>query len=369
VPRDLRHAPRFDNRRMQWDLYCRVVDNFGDVGVAWRLAADLARRGERVRLSIDDARPLAWMAPDGASGVQVTGLTDTAATPPDAIVELFGGGLPEAVKQAAAAKSPFPVVVNLEHLSAEPYVERSHGLPSPTSLPSGMTLTTWFFYPGFTRRTGGLLREQDLFERRKAFDPVAWLTSRGVDASGGRRVSLFCYTNEAIPELLQALMGEPTVLLLTPGPATEQASSRPDGGLAGAHLGAVSLPHLSQVDFDHLLWSCDLNFVRGEDSLVRALWAGVPFVWQLYPQADGAHVAKLEAFLDLFLSGAEPTLAAALRFLFRRWNGVDRSGRQLCLPAMSPGSPWRQHCAAWRDTLASGTDLTASLLEFVRSKR
>ena len=87
---------------MRWDLYCRVVDNFGDAGVAWRLATDLARRGERVRLAIDDARPLAWMAPAGASGVEVVDWSEPATTAPDAIVELFGGGLPAPVKETAA---------------------------------------------------------------------------------------------------------------------------------------------------------------------------------------------------------------------------------------------------------------------------
>ena len=56
---------------MKWDLFCRVVDNFGDVGVCWRLAADLAQRGEQVRLWIDDASALTWMALQGARGVKM----------------------------------------------------------------------------------------------------------------------------------------------------------------------------------------------------------------------------------------------------------------------------------------------------------
>ena len=337
--------------------------------MAWRLAADLTCRGARVRLAIDDARSLAWMAPDGAPGVEVGVWCEASATPPDVVVELFGGGLPEAAKEAAAGKAR-SVVVNLEHLSAEPYVARSHGLPSPVSLPSGSTLTTWFFYPGFSPPTGGLLREQDLPERKARFDRSTWLASHGVEASRGeRRVSLFCYENEALPELLQELAREPTRLLLTAGPATEQVGHRLGSGLTLEHLRAVGLPALSQLDFDHLLWSCDLNFVRGEDSLVRAIWAGVPFVWQLYPQRDGAHAAKLEAFLDLFLVGANTVLASELRSVFRRWNGVGRSGRRLALPDMAAGAPWQRHCAAWCDNLASRADLTSSLMEFVESKR
>jgi len=49
---------------------------------------------------------------------------------------------------------------------------------------------------------------------------------------------------------------------------------------------------------------------------VSALWAGQPLVWQLYPQDDGAHHAKLEAFLDWLEA---PT---CLRQMHRVWNDV-----------------------------------------------
>ncbi len=61
---------------MHWDLFCRVIDNFGDIGVCWRLAADLGARGESVRLWVDDASALAWMAPQGSAGVEVLRWTD-----------------------------------------------------------------------------------------------------------------------------------------------------------------------------------------------------------------------------------------------------------------------------------------------------
>ena len=355
---------------MRWDLYCRVVDNFGDAGVAWRLAADLAGRGESVRLAIDDPRPLAWMAPGGAAGVEVGPWEAAGGSPPDVLVELFGAGLPEPAKEAAAGATPPTLVVNLEHLSAESYVERSHGLPSPRVLSSGRTLTTWFYFPGFTACTGGLLREADLLARRSAFDAEAWLASQGLRTRDGeRRVSLFCYPNEAIGALLQSLADEPTLLLLTPGPAADQVADRLGSEMALGRLRAARLQALSQLDFDHLLWSCAINFVRGEDSLVRALWAGAPFVWQLYPQTDGAHAAKLDAFLDLFLAGADPHLARSLRTLFARWNGIGASTAPLELPDAALDFAWLRHCHAWRDELASRPDLVTSLMEFAASKR
>jgi uncharacterized repeat protein (TIGR03837 family) len=340
---------------MRWDLFCRVIDNFGDIGVCWRLAADLAARGHAVRLWIDDASALAWMAPHGAPGVDVLPWTPQmpALPPGDVVVEAFGCELPAAFVERMASQTP--VWINLEYLSAEAYVERSHGLPSPQR--NG--LTKWFFYPGFTAGTGGLLREPGLMAERAAFDRKPWLQVRGLAPQPGERVvSLFCYDNPALPQLLQALSAEPTLLLLTPGFAQRQAAPLLDAhGRLGA-LRALPLPWLTQPEFDRLLWSCDLNFVRGEDSFVRAQWAGAPFVWQIYPQHDGVHAGKLDAFVQRF--GAAPEVRA----LWHAWNGL-RSW-----PAALPSrGEWAAACRAWRETLLAQEDLTTQLLRLADSKR
>jgi uncharacterized repeat protein (TIGR03837 family) len=335
-------------RARRWDIFCRVIDNFGDAGVCWRLAADLAARGCAVRLVIDDAAPLDFMAPQGARGVEVCGWPGPE-EPGDVVIEAFGCDPPERFVAAMAAQQPSPVWLNLEYLSAEDYVERSHGLPSPQR--NG--LTKWFFFPGFTGRTGGLLREPGLAARRAAFDRDAWLAAQGAPRRHGERVVvLFCYLNPAIAALLQALAHEPTLLLLTPGPAQQQVQAAPPG------VRLHRLPWLSQTDFDHLLWAGDLNFVRGEDSLVRALWAGAPFVWQIYPQQDLAHHAKLEALLRRMDAG--PEVAA----LWRAWNGID-GGMVSALPALAP---WRQSLQAWRQGVLAQPDLASQLLAFAHDR-
>jgi len=354
---------------MQWDLYCRVVDNFGDIGVAWRLAADLAARGESVPLAVDDPRALAWMAPEGADRVTVVGWNDGPSPAPDVVVELFGGGRPLGSWRPAEERPP--VLVNVEHLTAETYAERSHGLPSPAQRPGEPASTTWFYFPGFTAASGGLPREPGLLERRQAFGTgAAWLASHGIAARAGeRRVSLFCYRNDALPSLLDALASTPTLLLAAHGPATEQVTALLGSSLARGALRAVALPRLSQHDFDRLLWSCELNFVRGEDSLVRAIWAGVPFVWQLYVQDDGAHGAKLAALLDRFLAGAPAALARDVRSDFAAWNG-SAGPLQTALFGRAPlHDAWAAHCLQWRDALAAQSDLVTRLIAFAGSKR
>ena len=355
---------------MRWSIFCRVVDNYGDIGFAWRLAADLAGRGEEVRLAVDDPAALAWLAPSGAKRVEVVDWKAGATPADEVLVETFGCGFPEEVMARLSTAEKLPVCINVEHLSAEAYVERSHGLASPRFTASGAPLPTWFFYPGFSDRTGGLLREPHLLEQRHRFgDGHDWLVARGVGRRDGERcVSLFCYRNPALNALLSALCEQPTLLLLTPGPATDQALALLGPGLRRGQLRAVRLPALAQSDFDRLLWSCDLNFVRGEDSLVRAIWSSAPFVWQVYPQDNGAHAAKLEAFLDRFLQGAPMPLASDLRELFRAWNGIGEPA-PAPLVALPDATAWEGHCRLWRDRLAEQRDLGSSLLEFVASKR
>jgi uncharacterized repeat protein (TIGR03837 family) len=396
-----------DNRLMQadplsvppdsvhtWDIFCQVIDNFGDVGVCWRLSADLAARGHTVRLWLDDPQALRWMAPGAMEGswpgitvrpwhAASDGAALSALGPAHVWVESFGCQLPPAFV-AARAQASFhqaPVWINLEYLSAEAYAERCHGLPSPLMSGPAKGWTKYFFYPGFTPGTGGLLREPGLIDPRSSAAPVgrrAWLQSRGVEDRGETLVSLFCYASAPVDLLLAQLasLNKPVHLLVTAG----QAARSVEQALALKHQGANPLrityvPLLPQTEFDALLCACDLNFVRGEDSLVRALWAGRPFIWQIYPQDDGAHRAKLQAFLETLDAPAQ------VRAWHAQWNWLAPWDARLALPLPlhptdSPAShaqaqeaglarDWLRWARALPKQLAHQTDLTSQLCGFV----
>ena len=352
---------------MVWDLFCRVIDNFGDIGVCWRLACDLAARGERIRLWTNDASALVWMAPERPANIEVRAW-DAAETLSDVggvVIEAFGCELPLEVVRTMAQRPHPPVWINLEHLSAEAYAARSHGLPSPQLTGPARGLVKWFFYPGFGPGTGGVIREAGLEARQARFDAAAWLSSIGLQRGDGEQlVCLFCYDDSNVPALIEALSATPTLLLATAGPAARQVRAALGSTLQRERLRAAELPWLSQLDFDHLLWACDLSFVRGEDSWVRAQWAGRPFVWQAYRQDDGAHHAKLGAFLHAHLADAPRDLAAALRAVWAGWNGAAFG--PMALPVLGE---WREHARHWRRSLARQPDLSAQLLGFAREKR
>jgi len=364
---------------LRWDIFCRVIDNHGDLGVCWRLCADLAQRGHTVRLWVDDASALAWMAPQGCTGVAVHAWPDAAALQAltqdatfqigDVAVEAFGCELPEAF-QALMAQGTSPVWINLEYLSAESYVARSHGLASPVMSGPARGMTKWFFFPGFTPDTGGLLREPDLPARQAAFQRQAWLSALPLDkpiAANEQLISLFCYEPAALPELLTQLSqaDTPTRLLVAQGRpsaavvAATQALHMPSSGTGQLHIS--QLPYLSQTDFDHLLWACDFNFVRGEDSLVRALWAGKPFAWHIYPQDDLAHHDKLHAFETAL------DMPADLRKFHAVWNGLETGP----LPALSRTAidDWRGWSHQTQRRLQAQTDLTSQIVSFAAQKR
>ena len=309
----------------RWDIFCTVVDNLGDIGTCWRLARQLAAEHEvRVRLWIDKLESFACLCPSVSTAAAVQHvdsieirhwLSDFPAVDDadvaDVVVEAFACELPATYVAAMARRGVVPVWINLEYLSAEDWVDDCHRLTSPHPT---WPLKKTFFFPGFTPKTGGLLRERDLHSDRAAFDHAAqtefWRSVNVAPRTEDElRVSLFCYENPAFPELLQCWADGPTAVrvLAAPGAATEQIARwsgtafPPGTQLRRGALTVQALPFLSQPNYDRLLWSCDVNFVRGEDSFVRAQWAEQPFVWQIYPQTEGTHLIKLDAFLTRYL--------------------------------------------------------------------
>jgi len=348
-----------------WDIFCTVIDNHGDLGVCWRLARQLRDAGHRVRLWVDDASALAWMAPAAAQGDepgievlpwQRASEVSTLSTllPADVWIEAFGCEIPEAfVAHAVATRQQQPAWINLEYLSAEDWVPRMHGLPSPVMSGPAKGWTKRFFYPGFTPDTGGLLRETDLQARQQNFDRTMWRQKHIPNlAPNALLLSLFCYEPAALGDFLQPLTDTAHHLLVTPGrplAAVQQALK----GMA-KHPNWSALPYTDQDGFDEMLWASDLNFVRGEDSLVRALWAGQPFIWHIYPQDDNAHHAKLKAFLD-WLEAPQ-----SLRQFHRVWNGMADSA----LPTLDTATltQWAACSVAARHRLLAQDDLLRPLM-------
>ena len=377
--------------RASWDIFCNVIDNYGDIGIAWRLARGLVGHGVPVRLWVDDLQAFQriWPAVDAASDQQFCeGVTICAwrspfpDTPPaHVVIEAFGCILPESYLTAMSVQSPPPVWINLEYLSAESWVAGHHGLPSPHPR---LPLTKYFFFPGFTPDTGGLLVEPDLEARRAAFLaeslPAFW-QQFDLDRPQDDElwVSLFAYENPALPALLDAWSADarPVMCLVPEGRVIPQLADWlgvPQLKAGDLHqrggLQVKILPFTDQDTYDHLLWACDLNFVRGEDSCVRAQWAARPLVWQAYPQDERAHWDKLNALLALYTVGLDAASVQAVSQLWQRWNGMA-----VTADMTTAWAAWRKnwgaieaHAVAWCQRLDGAGRLTDTLVEFAENK-
>ena len=388
----------------RWDVFCRVVDNFGDVGFSWRLARLLAREHDkRVRLWLDDLTVLAKLRPEvdpaldrqDLEGVEVARLREpfTGNDVADVVVETFGCDPPEGYVKAMAARAVKPRWINLEYLSAEDWVEGSHALPSPNPR---LPLTKHYFFPGFTPRTAGLLRERSLLSRRDEFQGDAgtqaafWVSLVGkAPPQGALKLSLFAYAGAPLETLARSSLHHPGPVWLiacegvasaalrnfvNPPHESIRRNTHPGGNRREVEV--FSIPFLAQDRYDQLLWACDVNFVRGEDSFVRAQWAARPFVWQIYPTDDNAHLIKLGAFLARYTAGLDRAQAAAVAGLWESWNRGDPvEGDGSVAPGLAQA--WAnftarreailEHSRRWAARLAAQNELAAQLVDFAEN--
>jgi uncharacterized repeat protein (TIGR03837 family) len=354
--------------QLHWDIFCRVIDNFGDVGICWRLARQLvAEHGREVRLWIDDLASLQALCPpvnlaettQSYQGVEIHQWVEDVVVErcADVVIEAFACELPDEYLAAMSRSSPKPCWINLEYMTAEPWADGCHGMVSPhPSLP----LVKHFFFPGFSTKSGGLLREKGLFVERDRY-----IASN--PASGPLEVSLFCYDTAPVGALLDAFRESPDALICHVPPGKPLAAVQAHlGGCGPWQLGMAlvqPIPFTPLDEFDHLLWRCDINFVRGEDSFVRAQWAGKPFIWQVYPQDDGAHLAKLEAFLSCYGKDSDELTETTLRRMFVAWN-LGRNMASAWQGFIERRAEIARHNRNWADRLASNPDLTTALVKF-----
>jgi len=383
----------------RWDIFCNIVDNFGDIGVCWRLSQQLANEHQRnVRLFIDDFYIASKIIPNfnpknkhqTVQNVEITAWPEEETALPDVVIENFSCQLPEIyTQQIAKLKDNIKKTItwiNLEYLSAEKWVEECHALPSihPT-----LGLRKSYFYPGFTEKTGGLLRERNLIAKRDTF--LAYQTCQmtfwhqyfnkdlALTFETAIKISLFSYPQADIKNLILALVKcERNIHIFLPfnseittlNAIIEEYQLTFDEVKRLNKLTLHLMPFLSQSEYDQLLWACDLNFVRGEDSWIRAIWAGKPFIWQPYIQAENTHLKKLEAFLTQYTNQANELnadICALIKHSHHIWSNASPTPRSdfWCEMIHQLGN-WQTYAMEKSNLLATQPSLTKQLVDFVK---
>ena len=386
---------------MRADIFCRIIDNFGDIGVTWRLVRQLQREHHwQIRLWVDELNSFQRLEPrvsiaatqniDGIDIIHWSQSTDF--TPAPIVIATFSCDLPDPYIENMRAQHHDPTArqeslwINLEYLSAEHWVEGCHGLPSLRA--DG--LSSYFFFPGFTEHTGGLLRESALIAQRDAWQSdlaaqrifletlglshaaIAALFPASQDKPAARLVHLFCYDNAPVARLIEVLRADPrqTVLLIPEGIHPQCTPGKQE------QLIIERVPFLPQTEYDKVLWTADLNVVRGEDSIVRGIWAGKPLIWQIYPQTENTHLVKLRAWLE------QTEFPEDICNVMMHWNpesaqidSADKQGSAEFSRALQRQLKpenflvWQQQALRFCTSQAAKTDLACALTTFCLSKQ
>lgn len=379
-----------NSMRRKWDIFCAVIDNFGDIGVCWRLAKQLVHEhGQSVRLWVNNLVSFANIVPEVNPRAQYQiihcveicywqrSFVDT--EPADVVIEAFACELPEKYVRAMLQKERNPVWINLEYLSAESWVTEYHGLPSPHPR---FSLAKTFFFPGFVPGSGGLLREKDCLTIHDTFDQATerkfFQRKRLSERKTGEiRISLFCYQSAPVENFIQVLSEStvPVLLIVPQGIAADRLSAlfnhapcQTKALINYKQLTIQIIPFMEQTEYDLLLWSCDFNFVRGEDSFVRAQWAIKPFIWNIYPQQEDAHRDKFDAFLTLYTAGLPVKVASAVQAMWHCWNVRCELNNLIWEDFAACYGPLIQHNKNWVNQLLKQEDLASNLVQFAENQ-
>ena len=361
-------------------LFCTVIDNFGDIGVSWRLAQELRQRlGWQVHLWLDNLAALQAIAPDVPAalpcvhqGIRLHAWQEARhadldnAPAPDLLIETFACTLPPDVH--AVIQAHRPVWLNWEYLSAEDWAIRTHTMPSLQA--NGCE--KYFWQMGFVPESGGLLREADYVEQMDAFKQRLPENTPSLKTAA-LHIFAFGYAGDVWPKWATALAEQEREIVLHCAGKPLQTSLSAWGNVSGSlktensndapptrtlgSLKIINQDFVPQARFDRALWAADVLIVRGEDSFVRAQLAGKPFFWHIYPQAEAAHLDKLAAFWHTHHRHAAPT-AADLTHPQRRqhWHTL-----------LDHLADWQHSARAWQQYLLSQSDAVSRLHAWLKS--
>ncbi|MEI6859522.1 MAG: elongation factor P maturation arginine rhamnosyltransferase EarP [Shewanella sp.] len=375
-----------------WDIFCTVIDNYGDIGVTWRLAKQLALDFNiDVRLWVDDLNSFSHILPElditlsqqKIMGVRIYHWRQYLLEKwqgGEALIEAFACTLPPWVLGPLTSLDQAPKWLNLEYLSAEPWIDGCHGLPSLQS----NEISKHFYFPGFTPSSGGLICEHNLFDERDKWqgDPenkarlLQELNIEGVN-SEDTLISIFSYENSALLNLCQSWrQAKNTIHALIPiGHSLNSLKHLVPAGLnltPGDSLILDSLilhilPMTNQHSYDRLLWSCDFNIVRGEDSFIRAQWAAKPFIWHIYNQKNDTHLDKLSAFSDLYINSLDNVTGQAWSSLNLAFNQQDgETAVKMWKVLQEHHGLMDKHVIKWPILALNDADLATRLVQFVK---
>ncbi len=386
---------------MKIDLLCRVIDNYGDIGVVYRLAKALSALEPtlELRLIVDGLSSFSalvpeiepcreeqrcrgweiypWELPKGQARQRFR------AYRPRLIVEAFACGKPAWYEELVFDPAdPEPrTILNLEYLTAEDYAAEFHLFRAATRSP---LVRKFFFMPGFTEGTAGLILDRDFAATRERLsDPAGRQAARlaaarraglAFSAADAARLWVLVFSYERdfrriVADLAAYGQQRPLLALVAAGRSSSPFFAAWEE--AGRPFPAHQIPFLRQEAWDELLLAADVSIVRGEESLARAALGGRPFLWHAYLQDEAHQLVKVQALLDCMRPHFAPEDHAVLSSLFlafndRRVDSPASGGGEALLPFLERLPSLETGFASFARKLDSLGDLALHLLTFFR---
>lgn len=296
------------------DIFCEVIDNYGDVGVAYRLARELKRiyPNKKLRFIINQTEELSLIKKKDNITVLTYKDINKIENSADLVIETFACNIPETYMKKALKTSK--LMINLEYFSSEDWVDDFHLQESFL----GGNLKKYFFIPGLSEKSGGIILDKEFLDRKNKVQENReyYLKQFNINENYDLIISVFSYEKnfDNFLKTLQKL--DKKVLLLLLSEKTQKNFIKYfDNNDYYDKIKIVKLPFFTYDKYEELLALCDINLVRGEDSFVRALLLGKPFLWHIYPQDEDTHIMKLESFLEKYCPNNE-----SLRRTFINYN-------------------------------------------------
>ena len=342
------------------DVFCDVIDNFGDAGVCLRLCRDFSKKNYEVRLFCNNVNILNKITNSEDDSNRFLSLFSWSIEnmnyePSEVVIQAFSVRLPDnLIKKIKTRKS---TVINLEYLTAETFAEDCHKLPSYAD-----GFESFFFFPGFTKKTGGVVIEDSFLDKLHQ-----------AENRDSKNLTLFSYENEKVKTVINSLNNQNFILNVFEGKGLNNFNNLFNLNLAPGdqtklqELTVKVLPMVSQDEYDSYLIDSCLNLVRGEDSIVRAMLTGNPFLWHIYSQKENAHKDKIEALFDRMsevCSSKEDV--ETLRQITLSYNGF--SDYLDSFDIIGFYESWKKLSKEWSEHLISLGSLTDNLISFLKTK-
>lgn len=286
---------------MNITVLCKVVDNYGDVGVVYRLIRQLNRiRPEvNINLVIDDLTSFnklndriipkkSFQKIDEYSVYDWNNFDfcyerfkENDGEKLEIILECFQCGRPDWMEKILF-EDKLERTVNIlmiDYLTAEDYAEDFHCLNSLTRSSKVKKIN---FMPGFTNKTGGLTLDEQ------------WETPVVRDENGPTLIFTYERNWDSLVRALNKSDIDKVFVAQGRGFESFMESVCRVGDRKSIYN---ALSYLNQTDWDKMFKNCSLLFIRGEESMSRACLSGIPFVWHAYPQSDEYQLVKVKALL------------------------------------------------------------------------